>query len=71
MECKLDVLMGQHDPRLTQKQLATAVGLSTKTIHRLYNSRPMTARIDPDTVEKICAYFGCNINDLFILGNKE
>ena len=71
MYCELAVLMAQRDQRMSQRQLATALGVSAKTIHKLYNGRPLTARIDPDTVEKICSYFGCGINDLFILRNQE
>jgi putative transcriptional regulator len=71
MHCELAVLMAQRDQRLSQRQLATELGLSIGTINKLYNGRPLTARIDPDTVEKICNYFGCGINDLFVLRNVE
>ena|GEM_PF-1673128 len=71
MCCQLAVLMAQKDQRLSQRQLATELGLSVGTINKLYNGRPLTARIDPDTVEKICDYFGCDINDLFVLRNVE
>jgi len=71
LHCELAVLLAQHDQKLSQRQLATALGVSAKTIHKLYNGRPLTARIDPDTVEKICDYFGCGINDLFVLRNVE
>ena len=71
LHCELAVLMAQRNQRLSQRQLATELGLSVGTINKLYNGRPLTARIDPDTVEKICDYFGCGINDLFVLRNVE
>lgn len=71
MHCELAVLMAQRDQRLSQRQLAAHLGLSVGTINKLYNGRPLTARIDPDTVEKICDYFDCGINDLFVLRNVE
>jgi putative transcriptional regulator len=71
MHCELAVLMAQRNQRLSQRQLATELGLSVGTINKLYNGRPLTARIDPDTVEKICNYFGCEISDLFVLHDLE
>jgi DNA-binding Xre family transcriptional regulator len=67
MYCQLAVLMAQKDQRLSQRRLAAELGLSITTINKFYNGRPLTARIDPDTVEKICNYFGCEISDLFVL----
>ncbi len=71
MYCELAVLMAKHNPPLSQVQLATTLGLSRPTVHKLYNGRPLTARIDPSTVEKICGYFGCGIDDLFVLQKQE
>jgi putative transcriptional regulator len=71
MHCELAVLMAQRDQRLSQRQLAADLGLSVATINKLYNGRPLTARIDPDTVEKICNYFNCEIGDLFVLRSVE
>jgi putative transcriptional regulator len=71
MYCQLAVLMAQRDQRLSQRQLALQLGLSVTTINKLYNGRPLTARIEPNTVEKICDYFGCEISDLFVLRDVE
>lgn len=71
MYCQLAVLMAQQDQRLSQRQLALQLGLSITTINKLYNGRPLTARIEPSTVEKICNYFGCEISDLFVLRDVE
>lgn len=67
MYCQLAVLMAQKNQRLSQRQLAKELGVSVTTVNKLYNGRPLTARIDPDTVEKICDYFGCDISDLFVM----
>lgn len=67
MYCRLAVLMAQKDQRLSQRQLALELNFSVTTINKLYNGRPLTARIDPETVEIICHYFQCDINDLFEL----
>lgn len=65
--CRLPNLMVEKDPRLTQRKLAVELGLSHTTINKLYNGQPLTARIDPYTVEKVCDYFQCDICDLFML----
>lgn len=67
MYCQLAVLMAQKDQRLSQRQLAKELDVSVTTINKLYNGRPLTARIDPDTVEKICNYFGCDVGELFVM----
>ena len=65
--CRLPNLMVEKSPRLTQRQLASDLGLSHTTINKLYNGQPLTARIDPETVERICDYFQCEVGDLFVL----
>ena len=65
--CRLPHLMVEKDPRLTQRRLAEDLGISHTTVNKLYNGQPLTARIDPETVEKICDYFGCEVGDLFTL----
>lgn len=67
MFCRLPNLMVEKDPRLTQRKLASELGLSHTTINKLYNGQPLTARIDPDTVEKLCNYFGCDVGDLLVM----
>lgn len=74
MHCQLSILiakknleLAQDGKQLSQRALARDLGISLTTVNKLYNGRPLTARIDPETVEKICAYFDCSINDLFTL----
>lgn len=65
MQCQLAVLMAKQRPRVSQRVLAEATGLSTHTISQLCQDR--AKRMDYATVEKLCAYFGCGIGDLFTL----
>lgn len=71
MFCRLPNLMVDRNPRLTQRKLAEELGLSHTTINKLYNGQPLTARIDPETVEAICNYFGCDVGDLFTMKEVE
>lgn len=71
MFCRLPNLMVEKDPRLTQRRLASELGLSHTTINKLYNGQPLTARIDPDTVEALCNYFDCDVGDLLTMREVE
>jgi putative transcriptional regulator len=64
---RLPHLMVDKDPRLTQRKLATELKLSHTTINKLYNGQPLTARIDPETVQTICDYFNCEVGDLLVM----
>ena len=70
--CRLNVLMAERNLRLakegkhlSQRGLAEELDISPTTVNKLYNGRPMIARIDPEVVEKVCNYFGCDVGDLF------
>ena len=74
MHCQLSILiarknleLAQEGKQLSQRALARDLGISLTTVNKLYNGRPLTSRIDPETVEKICDYFQCSIDDLFTL----
>ena len=67
MMCQLAVLMAKRDQKLSQRELARDLGVSVTTINKLYNGRPLTSRIDPEIVEKVCEYFQCEIGDLFTM----
>lgn len=64
---RLPFLMAARDPKMSQKQLATALNLSPTTINKLYNGQPLTARIDPAVVAKLCNYFNCQVGDLLVM----
>ncbi|MBD2121316.1 helix-turn-helix transcriptional regulator [Trichocoleus sp. FACHB-262] len=77
MYCQLSVLMARKNvelaqigKQLSQRQLAKDLGVSLTTVNKLYNGRPLTARIDPETVEKVCDYFKCEVGDLFVLRDE-
>ena len=71
MHCLLAVLMAKKDPSLSQRQLAKELGVSVTTVNKLYNGRPLKARIEPETVERICDYFNCRIEELFELREEN
>lgn len=62
--CRLAVLMAEKDPRLSQRQLVKEIGLAATTIARLFNNE--FSRVDKKTIETLCDYFNCEIQDLFI-----
>ncbi|WP_242065443.1 helix-turn-helix transcriptional regulator [Trichocoleus sp. FACHB-262] len=65
-----NVELAQIGKQLSQRQLAKDLGVSLTTVNKLYNGRPLTARIDPETVEKVCDYFKCEVGDLFVLRDE-
>lgn len=65
MYCRLAVLMAEKDPKLSQRRLAEDTGLGITTINRLFNNT--FDRIDRNTVEVLCNYFGRDIGDLLIM----
>ncbi|MEM9451837.1 MAG: helix-turn-helix transcriptional regulator [Cyanobacteria bacterium P01_E01_bin.6] len=67
MMCQLAVLMARKDQKLSQRELARELGCSVTTVNKLYNGRPLRSRIDPETVERLCDYFQCEISDLFLM----
>jgi DNA-binding Xre family transcriptional regulator len=67
MFSRLPNLMVERNPKMTQRSLASELKISHTTINKLYNGQPLKARIDPETVEIICNYFGCEVGDLLVL----
>ncbi len=67
MFSRLPNLMVDRDPKMTQRKLAAELKLSHTTINKMYNGQPLTARIDPETVEALCNYFGCDVGDLLTM----
>jgi len=57
--------MAEQDPPLSQADLIFHLKLGSHTISKLYNNT--FHRVDAETVEKICAFFDCEIADLFEL----
>ncbi len=56
----LSKLMGEK--RITITEVAKCTGMSASTISNLYNEK--VKRLDFDTLEKLCEFFNCNIEDI-------
>ena len=77
MKCLLPVLINQYNnqifatggERLTQTLLAEKTGIAASTISRLFNGTAQ--RYDAQTVEKLCAFFKCQVGDLLALVDIE
>lgn len=69
VKSRLAVLMAERDPRLSQRELAQKSGVSPMAVNRLYNND--FKRVDTDTIEKICAFFDCELSDLLVLKDEQ
>ncbi len=67
MRCKLSTLMGEN--RFSIQDVHVKTGLARSTVTQLYHDR--ATRVDFETVEKLCALFDCDINDLFELEREQ
>lgn len=56
----LSKLMGEK--RITITEVAKSTGMSASTISNIYNEK--VKRLDFDTLEKLCEFFNCNIEDI-------
>lgn len=61
---KLHILMGEHKIR-SISQLSKETGLSRPTLTKIYDNE--TNRIEFETIEKLCTFFDCEIDDLMVL----
>lgn len=58
----------QHDEptgSLTFRRMAQLIEMSPDTLNRIANQK--VTRIDHETIEKLCAFFGCDLTDLMVL----
>ena len=69
MFCRLAVLMAERDPHLSQRKLASDLGVSPTTINQLFGNK--FKRIDVATVERLCNYFKCDVGDLLVMKSGE
>ncbi|WP_342421877.1 helix-turn-helix transcriptional regulator [Paenibacillus sp. FSL E2-0178] len=60
IKIKIAELLGKH--KMSRKDLAEAVGIRQATVGLLYNEE--IKRIDVEWLDKICAYFECNLTDI-------
>ncbi len=60
IRCRLSTLMGER--KLKVADLARETGLPRSTITALY--KETAERVDLSAVDKLCAYFECEVGDL-------
>lgn len=60
VKCKLSILMGQNRKKI--QDVCNETGLARNTVANLYNDK--AARIDYNTIEKLCQMFHCTIGEL-------
>ena len=63
IKCRLSRIMGEKRLRIADVMRDT--GVNRGTITRLYHER--AERVDLDSIEKLCRYLECGIEDLFEL----
>jgi len=61
IKCHLSELMGKK--KLKIADLARETGLHRNTITLLYKEE--AARVELETMEKLCVYFDCTVGELF------
>lgn len=61
IKCHLSRLMGERKLKLAD--VARLTGLHRNTVTLLYNET--AARVDLETIEKLCELFECKVEDLF------
>jgi len=61
IKCHLSELMGKN--KLKIADLARETGLHRNTITLLYKEE--AARVELETMEKLCIYFNCTVGELF------
>ena len=54
----------EEQGNLTFRRLAQLVSLSPDTLNRIANQK--VTRIDHETIEKLCDFFGCELSDLMV-----
>ncbi|RRR65584.1 MAG: XRE family transcriptional regulator [Candidatus Viridilinea halotolerans] len=54
---------------LTFRRLAQLANLSPDTLNRVANQK--VSRIDHETIDKLCNFFGCNLSDLMVRQQDE
>ncbi|MFV9507810.1 MAG: helix-turn-helix domain-containing protein [Oscillochloridaceae bacterium umkhey_bin13] len=63
-----EVEHGEAVGSLTFRRLAELVQLSPDTLNRIANQR--VTRIDHETIDKLCNFFGCDLSELMVRINQ-
>ena len=66
----MDLKQIRDNRRLSIADVSRGTGLSRQTISRMVN-QPELERIDVDTVNTLCDYFGCGFYDLIEVIEQE
>ena len=61
IKCYLSSLMGERKLKISDVERAT--GLHRNSITLLY--RETANRVELETINKLCIFFDCNVNDIF------
>lgn len=61
IRCHISRLMGEH--KMNIADVARETGLHRNTITLLY--KETATRVDLDTIDRLCQFFGCSVGDLF------
>ena len=68
IKCHLSRLMGEQKMKIAD--VARETGLHRNTITLLYDET--AARVDLETIDKLCGLFSCDVGDLFqFMVNEE
>ncbi|MDZ4721621.1 MAG: helix-turn-helix transcriptional regulator [Roseiflexaceae bacterium] len=59
-----EIERGESLGSLTFRRLAELVNLSPDTLNRIANQK--VTRIDHETIDKLCDFFGCDLADLMV-----
>lgn len=59
----------KHGRRLTAIELSEATGINRMTLSRMQNVKGYST--STDTVEKVCRFFNCGVQDLMVIVDDE
>lgn len=67
VRCNLSMLMGKN--RKNVQDVCNETGLARNTVSNLYYDR--AARIDYNTIDKLCQMFHCKVGDLLEVAEEK
>jgi putative transcriptional regulator len=67
IRCNLNILLAKQ--RMNVAELHRATGVSKKLLHLMHNGT--VARVDLDSLEKVCRTLNCSVGDLFEVTDDE
>lgn len=70
IRCHFSRMLGEHKKKIAD--VARETGLHRNSLALLYSEK--ATRIDIETIDKLCQYFGCTVGELFeyvVMEKKE